>query len=144
MSLAFYPKTWRSCSDHGQTMCSVSSKDSWLRVWKCNCLLTDKRGQNEKSTKSYGQLTSNSQKSVVTSKIFPWMNAFILWYPFDIYATYIQGLTNRFSNNLSDLDFSLSIIKLRTRKPLADQGKHLPRGVGQWDLSAPDILFHKN
>ena len=31
----------------------------------------------------------------------------------------LPGVTNRFSNDLSDLDFSLSVIKLCTRKPLA-------------------------
>ena len=42
-------------------------------------------------------------------------------------------LTNRFSNDLPDLNFHLSIIKLYTIKLLAKPIKALGQGVGQWD-----------
>ena len=51
-----------------------------------------------------------------------------------------QGLTNRFSYHLSDIYFSLSVIKLCTRKPLARPREALAPGVGQWDSSAPVSL----
>ena len=53
----------------------------------------------------------------------------------------MQGLTNRFSydSDFSDLAFHLSIIKLRTIKPLARPMTALAQGVGQWDLSAPEM-----
>ena len=54
---------------------------------------------------------------------------------------YYQGLSNSFSNDLSDLDFNLPIIKLCTRKPLARRREALAQGVGQWDLSAPDCTY---
>ena len=47
-------------------------------------------------------------------------------------------LTNRFSNDLSDLDFSLSVIKLCRRKLLAWPREILAPSIGQQDLSAPD------
>ena len=44
----------------------------------------------------------------------------------------LQGPTNKFSNDLSDLDFSLSVItgKLCTRKPLARPSEALASGLG--------------
>ena len=41
-----------------------------------------------------------------------------------------------FSNDLPNVDFHLSVIKLCTTKPLAQQMKALAQGVQQWDLSA--------
>ena len=51
-----------------------------------------------------------------------------------------QGMTNRFSNDLPDLAFHLSVIKLCSTKPLAPPMKALSQGVGQWDLSAPAYI----
>ena len=47
-----------------------------------------------------------------------------------------QGLTNRFSDDLPDLAFHLSIIKLCTMKALARPLKALAKGIGQRVLSA--------
>ena len=53
----------------------------------------------------------------------------------------MQELTKTFSNDLSDLDFSLSVIKLCTRKPLTQPSVALAVGVGQLDLPAPDMYI---
>ena len=52
---------------------------------------------------------------------------------------YLQmlGADNKFSNYLSNLDFSLSGIKLCTRTPLDQRKEALAPGVGQWHLLAP-------
>ena len=54
----------------------------------------------------------------------------------DVYSL-IHGLANRFSFDLPNLAFHLSVIKLFTIKTLARPMKALVKGVGQWDLSAP-------
>ena len=43
---------------------------------------------------------------------------------------HIPGADKLISNDSYDLDFSLSVINLCTRKPLPDQGKHLPTTSG--------------
>ena len=51
------------------------------------------------------------------------------------------SLTNRFSDDLSDLDFCLSLMKLCTTKPLARPMNALAQAIRRLDLSAP-VFIH--